>query len=151
MSESKCPFHVATTKATTNKDWWPNQLNLKVLHASAPQADPLGPKFDYAKEFKSLDLKALKKDLEALMMTVTAEYDVTADRAWQLFADPRQFSDGPSSESHGYVCARLVISARRNHAGGDAAAVWLSMCTFWQMAYRSSTQGFACKSGIHGI
>ena len=69
MSESKCPFHVATTKATTNKDWWPNQLNLKVLHASAPQADPLGPKFDYAKAFKSLDLKALKKDIAKVITT----------------------------------------------------------------------------------
>ena len=53
---------MGTQHALGNQDWWPNQLNLKVLHASAPQADPLGPKFDYAKEFKSLDLKALKKD-----------------------------------------------------------------------------------------
>ena len=73
MSESKCPFHVgsnnATTTHTSNVDWWPNQLNLKVLHASAPQADPMGASFDYAKAFKSLDLKALKKDIAKLLTT----------------------------------------------------------------------------------
>jgi catalase-peroxidase len=50
-----------------NKDWWPNQLNLKILHQHSCLSDPMGPKFDYAEEFQKLNLKALKKDLSALM------------------------------------------------------------------------------------
>ena len=54
-------------RGTSNRDWWPNQLNLKVLHQNPPMINPMGGKFNYAKEFKKLDLKALKKDLYALM------------------------------------------------------------------------------------
>ncbi|MCX6948173.1 MAG: catalase/peroxidase HPI, partial [Opitutae bacterium] len=53
--------------ARSNRDWWPNQLNLKMLHQNSALSDPMGADFDYAKEFKSLDLSALKKDLYALM------------------------------------------------------------------------------------
>ncbi len=68
----KCPvMHggaINTTNAVrSNKDWWPNQLNLKILHQNSPKSDPMGPDFNYAEEFKKLDLKALKKDLTALM------------------------------------------------------------------------------------
>ncbi|MFZ0073191.1 MAG: peroxidase family protein, partial [Xanthobacteraceae bacterium] len=62
-SAGKCPF----THAHTNRDWWPNQLNLQVLHQNSSLSDPLGKAFDYAKEFKSLDLNAVIKDLHALM------------------------------------------------------------------------------------
>lgn len=75
MSQSKCPMsalHTNTPKATagkgmTNKEWWPNQLNLKILHQNSDLSDPMGGDFDYAEEFKSLDLEALKKDLHDLM------------------------------------------------------------------------------------
>jgi len=60
-----CPFSGRIN--VTNRDWWPNQLNLKVLHQNAPAGDPMGEEFDYAKAFKALDLKALKKDIFALM------------------------------------------------------------------------------------
>ena len=53
--------------ASTLRDWWPNQLDLQVLHAHSSLSDPMGQAFDYAKEFKSLDFAALKKDLAALM------------------------------------------------------------------------------------
>ena len=56
-----------TGRGTSNRDWWPNQLNLKILHQHSPLSDPMGKDFDYAKEFKSLDLAAVKKDLRALM------------------------------------------------------------------------------------
>jgi catalase-peroxidase len=62
-SAGKCPF----THAHTNRDWWPNQLNLQVLHRNSSLSDPMGKAFDYAKEFKSLDLNAVIKDLHALM------------------------------------------------------------------------------------
>ncbi len=68
MAEEKCPFpHGINTQAQPNERWWPNRLNVKVLHGNSPAADPMGDDFDYAQEFKTLDLAALKKDLAALM------------------------------------------------------------------------------------
>ncbi|ERL99367.1 catalase/peroxidase HPI [Rhodobacteraceae bacterium HIMB11] len=70
-SAGKCPvMHVqssVTSGGTTNRDWWPNQLNLRVLHQNPVAGNPLGADFNYAEEFKKLDLKALKQDLYALM------------------------------------------------------------------------------------
>jgi catalase-peroxidase len=65
-SESKCPFPHGS-RGPTNRDWWPNQLDLKVLHQHSALSNPMGEAFDYAKEFKSLDLNAVIKDLHALM------------------------------------------------------------------------------------
>jgi catalase-peroxidase len=66
-TESKCPFHHAAGGGTTNQDWWPSQLKVELLHQHSSKSNPTGRDFDYAKEFKSLDLAALKKDLTALM------------------------------------------------------------------------------------
>jgi catalase-peroxidase len=66
-TEAKCPFHHDTTGGTTNRDWWPNQLKLDLLHQHSSKSNPMSDGFDYAKEFKSLDFAALKKDLAALM------------------------------------------------------------------------------------
>jgi len=70
--ESKCPVPHGNQgrfsgRGTSNRDWWPNQLNLNILHQHSPASNPMDPEFDYAKEFKKLDLKALKKDLYDLM------------------------------------------------------------------------------------
>ena len=70
--EAKCPFSGGALKHTaagapTNADWWPNQLNLKILHQHSPLSNPMGEAFNYAEEFKSLDLDAVIKDLHALM------------------------------------------------------------------------------------
>jgi catalase-peroxidase len=65
--ESKCPMHGQETGGTQNRDWWPNQLNLKVLQPNPPAADPMGAEFHYAAEFATLDLAAVKSDLRALM------------------------------------------------------------------------------------
>jgi catalase-peroxidase len=70
--EMKCPVTGKTRKAisgggTSNRDWWPNQLNLKILHQNSNLSNPMGQEFNYAKEFLKLDLKAIKKDLLALM------------------------------------------------------------------------------------
>jgi catalase-peroxidase len=64
-TEAKCPFH--QTKAISNRDWWPNQLDLSILHQHSSLSDPMGEDFNYAEEFNSLDYDALKKDLLALM------------------------------------------------------------------------------------
>ncbi|MFN7984107.1 MAG: catalase/peroxidase HPI [Vicinamibacterales bacterium] len=67
--ESKCPVTGGSQKSTSNRDWWPNQLNLKSLQQGPAMGDPMGAAFDYAKEFKSLDLDALKKDIVQVMTT----------------------------------------------------------------------------------
>jgi len=63
ITKTKCPF----SSGHRNRDWWPDQLDIQVLHRNSPSADPMGEAFDYAKEFKSLDLDAVIKDLNALM------------------------------------------------------------------------------------
>jgi catalase-peroxidase len=68
-NESKCPFSGKAHSGTTNRDWWPHQLNLKVLHQNPPKGDPMGPDFDYAAEFKTVNLDELKKDIEQVMTT----------------------------------------------------------------------------------
>ena len=70
--ESKCPVtgmgsRTAPGQGRSNRDWWPNQVNLKVLHQHSPTSNPMGNEFDYAEEFKTLDLAAVKADLKALM------------------------------------------------------------------------------------
>ncbi len=73
MSEAKCPFNHVGGGGTSNRDWWPNQLRLDILHQHSSKSNPLGEDFVYAREFKSLDFAALKRDLTALM---------TASQAW---------------------------------------------------------------------
>ena len=71
-TETKCPVMSGThtaTGSTANKHWWPNQLNLKVLHQNPPEASPMGGEFNYAEEFKTLDLDAVKKDINNVMTT----------------------------------------------------------------------------------
>ena len=67
LSESKCPVAHGPRKSHTNVDWWPNQVNLKVLHQHSPHSDPRGKEFNYAEEFKTLDLNAVINELHALM------------------------------------------------------------------------------------
>jgi catalase-peroxidase len=68
-NEIKCPVSGGTRSSMSNRDWWPNQLDLKVLQPTHPNADPMGSDFNYAEEFKTLDLDAVKKDIEAVMTT----------------------------------------------------------------------------------
>jgi len=71
MSEVKCPYtgKTYTTEATTNKDWWPNKLDLSPLRKHSEKSDPMSEGFDYAKEFNSLDLNAIKDDINTLLTT----------------------------------------------------------------------------------
>jgi catalase-peroxidase len=64
--KTTCPF-TGGARAHINRDWWPNQLNIQVLHQHSTLSDPMGEAFDYAKEFKTLDLNAVIKDLQAFM------------------------------------------------------------------------------------
>ena len=68
MKEQKKKLTMRTAGGgTTNQDWWPNRLRLDILHQHTSKSNPMGEGFNYAKEFKSLDLAAVKKDLAALM------------------------------------------------------------------------------------
>jgi catalase-peroxidase len=73
VSESENPAipapTVKSTRPRTNRDWWPNQLDLSVLHQHSPRSNPMGADFDYAEEFKALDVEALRRDLFELMTT----------------------------------------------------------------------------------
>jgi catalase-peroxidase len=67
-TESKCPFHTQITgRGTSNREWWPNQINLGILHQHTPASSPMDPSFSYADAFKQLDFEALKKDLHQIM------------------------------------------------------------------------------------
>ena len=65
--EAKCPVAHGARQTRTNVDWWPNQVNVNILHQHSPKSDPMGKEFNYAAEFKTLDLNAVIKDLQALM------------------------------------------------------------------------------------
>ncbi len=67
--ETKCPFSGKAHSGMSNRDWWPDQLNLRVLHQNPPARDPMGAEFDYAAEFTTLDLDVLKQDIEQVMTT----------------------------------------------------------------------------------
>jgi catalase-peroxidase len=69
VSSGKCPVMHTTVSSRANRDWWPEQLNLRILHQNSALADPMSEGFDYTTEFKKLDLKALKKDLGKVMKT----------------------------------------------------------------------------------
>src|ERR1700760_1446633 len=73
-TESKCPVMNGAHPqvqggARSNRDWWPNQLNLEILHQNSPLSNPMGEDFDYGEEFDKLDLAAVKKDIVAVMTT----------------------------------------------------------------------------------
>ena len=72
--DSKCPVTGKTGnpvagEGTSNRDWWPSQLDLQILHQNSRESNPLGETFDYAAEFEKLDLEALKKDINDVMTT----------------------------------------------------------------------------------
>ena len=69
MSDSKCPFNPTAGSGTSNKEWWPNQLRLDILHQHSSLSNPMDKDFNYAEAFKSLDLAAVKKDIVSLMTT----------------------------------------------------------------------------------
>ncbi len=111
-TETKCPFKHTAGSGTSNQDWWPNQLNLKILHQHSSLSDPMGNDFNYADEFRSLDLAAVKKR--------SADAD---DRLTGLVAGGlcslRTFV-----RSHGMAQRRHVPHRRRSRwRGGGSAAL----------------------------
>ena len=99
-TEAKCPVTGGPRRHTvagapTNAGWWPDQLNLKILHQNSSLSDPMDKEFDYAKEFKSLDLNAVIKDLHCLDDGVAG---LVARRLWPLW--PAFHSYGMAQRGH---------------------------------------------------
>ncbi len=82
MTENRKPIVTSGALGTSNQDWWPHQLNLKILHQHSSLSNPMGIEYNYAEEFKKLDLDAVKKDLYALM---TDSQELVASRLRSLW------------------------------------------------------------------
>ena len=98
-AESKCPVMSGPDKhkmsgSTANQHWWPNQLNLKALHQNPPQASPMGDDFDYAAEFATVDLAALKKDIEDASVYTQIARDRQEAAAANLSGTPTIYING---------------------------------------------------------
>ncbi len=116
-TESKCPVAHGARKSYTNTDWWPNQVNVQVLHQHSPKSDPMGKKFNYAEEFKTLDLNAVIQDLHALM-TDSQEW---WPGLWPLWA---------ALHSHG-VAQRGHVPHRRRRGGAGAGQQRFAPLNSW--------------------
>ena len=114
-AERKCPF---ATSGTTNRDWWPNQLRLDILHQHSSKSDPMGADFDYAKEFETLDFAALKKDLAALMTDSQPWWPADFGHYGPLFVRMAWHSAGTYRVGDG----RGSTSVAAAHSGGVEAA-----------------------------
>ncbi len=99
--EANCPFNHASDAGTSNRDWWPNQLRLDLLHRHSSKSSPMNEDFDYTREFRSLDWAALKKDLAALM---------TESQAWW----PADFGHYGPLRAHGVAQRRHLPRRRRS-------------------------------------
>ena len=118
-SEAKCPFMHTAGSAPSNRDWWPNQLNLKILR----QSDPMGAGFDYAKEFKSLDLAGVKKDLTAVMTNSQEWWPADFGHYGPLFIRMAWHAAGTYRIRDGRGGAG---SGQQRFAPGSRSVVWLA-------------------------
>jgi catalase-peroxidase len=108
-TESQCPVSGRRHTGPTNRDWWPNKLDLRVLRQNSPLSDPMGKEFNYAEEFKSLDLDAVIKDLRALMTNSQEWWPADYGHYGPLFirmawhaAGTYRIGDGRGGAGHGY-------------------------------------------------
>ena len=130
--EDKCPVAGQAPRGRSNRDWWPNQLNLKVLHQNPPARNPMGEDFNYAEEFKTLDLDALKKDIEAVMTTSQDWWPADYGHYGPLFirmawhsAGTYRISDGRGGAGVGHAALRAAqqLARQREPRQGAPAAL----------------------------
>ena len=119
-TESKCPVMGGARRHTvaTNADWWPNQLNLKILHQHSPLSDPMDKGFNYAEEFKSLDLNAVIKDLRALMTDSQDWWPADFGHYGPLYSVWRGTARAPTASATAAAGPGPVSSASRRSIAG---------------------------------
>ena len=115
--ESKCPV-THLTDGRSNRDWWPNQLDLRQLQQNPPMADPMGEDFNYAEEFKTVDLEALKRDVETVMTTSRDWWPADYGHYGPLFIRMAWHSAGTYRIEDGRGGAGPASSASRRSTAG---------------------------------
>jgi len=128
-NEAQCPFssgalRQGTANARTNADWWPAQLNLKVLHANTSLSNPMGEAFDYAQAFKALDLNAVMEDLHALMTDSQAWWPADYGHYGPLFIRMAWHSAGTYRIGDGRGGPQAARSALPRSTAGRTTSIW---------------------------
>ena len=123
VTESTCPFNAAAGVGTTNRDWWPQQLRLDLLHQHSSKSNPMGPDFNYAEAFKSLDLAAVKRDLTALMTDSQEWWPADFGHYGGLFVRMAWHSAGTYRIGDGRGGAGRGSSALRRSTAGRTMAI----------------------------
>ena len=116
--------NVSMAAVSANRAWWPEQLNLKILHQHSPQSSPMEPAFDYAAEFQRLDLAAVIKDLHALMTDSQDWWPADYVHSGPFFIRMAWHSAGTYRVADGRGGAGRVRSASRRSTAGPTTATW---------------------------
>jgi len=111
-------------ESPTNRDWWPNQLDLRKLEQNPPMANPMGEDFDYAEEFKTVDLDALKRDIEAVMTTSQPWWPADYGHYGPLFIRMAWHGAGTYRINDGRGGAALACSASPPSTAGPTTRAW---------------------------
>ena len=123
-TEAKCPVNHTAGGGTSNRDWWPNQLRLDILHQHSSKSNPMGEDFDYAEEFKSLDLAALKKDLAALMTDSQDWWPADFGHYGGCSSAWRGTAPAPTAPATAAAAAAGASSASRRSTAGRTTSTW---------------------------
>jgi len=123
-TEAKCPVHHSTASGPSNRDWWPNQLKLELLHQHSSKSNPMGEDFKYAKEFKSLDLAAVKKDVAALMTDSQEWWPRTSATTARCSFAWRGIAPGRTASATVEGAAAGASSVSRRSTVGRTTSVW---------------------------
>ena len=164
-NEAKCPFAGAhgaraSAGAQSNRDWWPEQLNLNILHQHAPSSNPMDPGFDYVDAFRTLDLAALKQDLRALMTDSQDWWPADWGHYGGLFirmawhsAGSYRTGDGRGGAGTGNTFCTAQQLARQRQPGQGAPAALAAQAEIRQPDFlgRPDHPGWQCGAGIDGL